>query len=63
MLKVKLLNDGGYLGLHHIKFPIVLDTAKIEGNTAWVDLSGFKYFDDLGYPFTIGFECEVIDEE
>lgn len=63
MLKVRLLNDGGYIGLHNIKFPIVVSVTKIDGNTAWVDLSGFKYFDDLGYPFTIGVECEVIGEE
>lgn len=63
MLKVKLLNDGGYLGLQHVKFPIVVDATKMDGNTVWVDLSGFKYFDDLGYPFTVGTECEVINEE
>ena len=63
MLKVKLLNDGGYLGLHYVKFPTVVDATKIDGNTAWADLSGFKYFDDLGYPFTIGVECEAIGEE
>lgn len=63
MLKVKLLNDGGYCGLNHVNFPIVVDATKIGGNTAWVDLSGFKYFDNLGYPFAIGSECEVIDEE
>lgn len=63
MLKVKLLNDGGYIGLHNIKFPAVAYATKIYGNTAWVDLNGFKYFDDLGYPFMIGSECEVIGEE
>lgn len=63
MLKVKLLNDGGYLGLQHVKFPIVVNATKIDGNTVWADLSGLKYFDDLGYPFTIGVECEVISEE
>lgn len=63
MLKVRLLNDGGYIGLQHVKLPIVVNATKIEGNTVWVDLSSFKCFDDLGYPFTIGVECEVIDEE
>lgn len=63
MLKVKLLNDGGYLGLHHVKFPTVADAMKVDGNAVWVDLSGFKYFDDLGYPFTVGTECEVTNEE
>ena len=63
MLKVKLLNDGEYIGLHNIKFPVVAYATKIDGNIAWVDLSEFEFFDNTGYPFWIGSECEVIGEE
>lgn len=63
MLKVKLLNDGGYLDLNHVKFPIVVDATKMDGNTAWVNLRAFVNFNTISYPFTIGVDCEVIDEE
>lgn len=71
MLKVRLLNDGGYADMENVKFPVIAyghvyddDFCVVFGNelvkAAWREkacVANFRYF------FEHGTECEVINEE
>lgn len=73
MLKVKLLNDGGYGYMENVKFPVVVEGEDFEGQGC--DISGSELIrvgtnneddvldPDYTYHFYYGKECEVIDEE
>lgn len=69
MLKVRLLNDGGYGDMENVKFPIVVNGQKWLGKGFDVSVSevnkhgatftgdGFLYFSLLSG------ECEVVNEK
>ena len=65
-MKVKLLNDGGYMfSLSHIKFPIIVIGKFIDSREVLIEVKG----SELNMPdkndswlFSNGRECEVINE-
>lgn len=73
MLKVKLLNDGGYGDMENVKFPVIVEGEDFEGQGC--DILGSELIrvgaiakcrwnpDFFKYYFFYGDECEVIDEE
>ena len=72
MLKVKLLNDGGYSNMGNVKFPVIVEGEDYNGQGC--DMLGSELVRvgasaddgwDLNwkYHFYYGSECEVIDEE
>lgn len=73
MLKVRLLNDGGYGDMENVKFPVIVDGADYHGvgcnvlgaNLVKVGASNEHDVWDIDYEylFLYGTECEVIDEE
>ena len=72
MLKVKLLNDGGYGDMENVKFPVIVEGEDFEGQGC--DVLGSELIrigagndndvwdPDYRYHFYYGKECEVINE-
>lgn len=72
MLKVKLLNDGGYGGMENVKFPVIVDGIDIDGAGCGIKGNeiirigadnGKQWDDDFRYFFDYDGECEVIEDE
>lgn len=73
MLKIKLLNDGGYGDMENVKFPVIVEAEDFEGKGC--DILGSELIrvganndndvwdHDYPYHFHYGKDCEVIDEE
>lgn len=69
MVKVRLLNDGGYFGMESVSFPAEV-IGEIEG--AGVKVTGEElikieacsdaFYPDFSYTFTLCDECEVIHD-
>jgi hypothetical protein len=74
-MKIKLLNDGGYRGLEGVKFPVIVDAIKHEKMNVSLHVPDSemsrisngvfnkKTVDSTfaGWPFTIHYDCEVIE--
>lgn len=71
-MKIKLLNDGGYEPLKHVKFPVLVEGFGYDNSDRCIGVTGgellriggdIQYIfegDDLA--FLIGEECEIINE-
>lgn len=70
-MRVLLINEGNYMGLDDVDFPVIVEASEIDEFSAAIPTSelvrvgGFEFaFDDnedQHWPFIIGSECEVIE--
>lgn len=73
MLKVRLLNDGGYVAMEDVEFPVIVYGEDCGGKGCdilgseliWVGANTDDYvlYQNCKYFFEYGTECEVVDEE
>ncbi len=74
MAKVRLLNDGGFIGFECVRFPVTVEVQGISvNNVAYVSTDELKKIpdadledfsdDDPVYLFMIPNECELVDEK
>lgn len=77
MLKVRLLNDGGYGDMENVKFPVIVEGMYLENDLYGVSgsellrVGAFKFNQegdelwdpDYRYNFKIGTECEVVEDD
>lgn len=72
MLKVRLLNDGGYCDMENVEFPVIVDGfhdnlyggAVIDVHVSELNKRGAKLMvDGFLYFSVVQGECEVINEE
>lgn len=72
MLKVKLLNDGGFSDMENVKFPVIVEGVDLEGQGCGIKGSEIirigadnskQWDDDSRYFFDYDGECEVVEDD